>query len=557
MNNRLSILLMLCVFMTCGCEKPRVEDDGVDDSGTGNVTTPPVPSVDLGDVNLLDFSYAGYDHGQSDPQFTGTLYNIRNYKKEGMTDREAFIAVLTEILGKPKVDANNAISFPAKPNANAVIYFPEGEYVLHDASDDTSEENTPSGASRSQSILIPAGNIVLKGDGDGRSIITMKAPMQPRDPSLLYSSPEMLQFKHNTGMSEVTTVDADAKKGEFSVHVEDASRLAVGDWVCLYVKNNDPELVRKEVAPYEVNPSWIIATSGVEVIDYHKIKYFMGNKVYFHEPLMHDVEAVHGWEIRKYPHYENVGVEDLTFRGYAKADFAHHGSWEDDGGYKPLNFNRLVNSWVRRVEFESVSEACNIVNSANVSAYCIKMKGNRGHSAIRSQASSRVLIAGTIDETSDGLGNFHAVGVSKQSIGTVLLRNIWGKDSCFESHANQPRATLIDKCKGALLIGHQGGNANEAPHHLADLVLWNFEATESDDASFIWWDPGKTYWRLLPPVIVGFRSAEPMTFTEEHVIDISHGISVSPESLYESQLAERGHAPGWINEVKSYINNQL
>ena len=549
------ILSLLCAFFIYGCEKPNGEDSGVDGPDGGGADVPSAPSVELDDIDLIDFSYAGYDHGQSEPQFRSAIYNIKEYKKGGMTDREAFIAVLTEILGKPKIDGNNAISFPAKADANAVIYFPEGEYILHDASDDTSEAATPAGASRSQSILIPAGNIVLKGDGAGKSIITMKAPMQPKDPSVLYSSPEMIQFKHNTGMTKVTSVDGDAKKGEFSVHVENASQLSVGDWVCLYVKNNDPELVRKEVAPYEVNPSWIIATSGVEVIDYHQIKYFMGNKVYFHEPLVHDVEAVHGWEIKKFPHYENVGVEDLTFRGYAKADFAHHGSWEDDGGYKPLNFNRLVNSWVRRVEFESVSEACNIVNSANVSAYCITMKGNRGHSAIRSQASSRVLIAGTIDETSDGQGNFHAVGVSKQSIGTVLLRNIWGKDSCFESHANQPRATLIDHCKGALLVGHQGGNANEAPHHLADLVLWNFEATDNDDASFIWWDPGKTYWRLLPPLIVGFRSAKPLSFTEDNVTDISHGFKVSPESLYESQLAARGHAPGWINEVKLYINN--
>ena len=34
-----------------------------------------------------------------------------------------------------------------------------------------------------------------------------------------------------------------------------------------------------------------------------------------------------GWEICKYPHYENVGVEDLTFVGYAKPDFRHHGNW--------------------------------------------------------------------------------------------------------------------------------------------------------------------------------------------------------------------------------------
>lgn len=546
-------LSMACIFCLISCsEKPGGEDDVI-----GGTEIPPQSNIELTDLELLDYSFAGYGHGQSVPMYSGyKVYNILDYRTGKMTDRDAFLAILTEICGKPKIDGNNAISFPSKPQANAVIYFPEGEYILHDSSDDTAPGDTPAGASQSQTILIQAGNIVMKGDGADKTFIVMNAPMQPRDPSVLYSSPEMIQFKHNSGPSKITAVDADAKKGEFGVHVENAGQLAVGDWVCLYMKNNDPELVRKEVYPYEPESTWLISTSGVEVIDYHQVKYFMGNKVFFHEPLMHDVEAKHGWEVRKYPHYENVGVEDLTFKGFAKDKFVHHGSWEDDGGYKPLNFMRLTDSWVRRVNFESTSEALNIVNSANVSAYCITMKGNRGHSSVRSQASSRVLIAGTKDLTSGGLGNFHAVGVSKQSIGTVLLRNIWGNDSCFESHANQPRATLIDHCKGALLVGYQGGNANEAPHHLADLVLWNFVATKTPGyGTFIWWNPNITYWRLLPPVIVGFQSKDPVSFIEDSLTEISHGAKVSPESLYESQLSARGYAPQWINEVKSYINN--
>jgi hypothetical protein len=76
-------------------------------------------------------------------------------------------------------------------------------------------------------------------------------------------------------LSTISKVDADANKGEFGVHIENVSNLNVGDWVCLYMKNNDPDLVRKEVYPYEPGADWIITTSGVEVIDYHKIKYFI------------------------------------------------------------------------------------------------------------------------------------------------------------------------------------------------------------------------------------------------------------------------------------------
>ena len=38
------------------------------------------------------------------------------------------------------------------------------------------------------------------------------------------------------------------------------------------------------------------------------------------------------------------------FVGQAKDDFKHHGTWEDDGAYKPLNMVRLTNSWMRRVQ---------------------------------------------------------------------------------------------------------------------------------------------------------------------------------------------------------------
>ncbi len=64
---------------------------------------------------------------------------------------------------------------------------------------------------------------------------------------------------------------------------------------------------------------------------------------------------------------------------------------------------RLTNSWMRRVNFISVSEANSITSSANVSAYDIKIDGNRGHAAIRSQGSSRVFIGKVTDRTNGPL----------------------------------------------------------------------------------------------------------------------------------------------------------
>ena len=504
--------------------------------------------------HLLDFSYAGYMRAETAPcdvySIGYEIYDVTKYGAvpgDGKSDREAFLAALDAALGSNKtIDGNGWLTYPHKEQANAIIYFPAGEYILHDASDDTD--------GKSQSIVIRSGNFVIKGAGRDLTTLVMADPMQPKSASTLYSSPEMIQIKHNSGLSALTTVSGKAEKGAFSVNVASTAGISEGTWVCLYVKNSNSDFVAQEVAPYTADPSWDIFKTGVEVIDYHQVKSVSGNTVTFYEPLMHDVDSKYGWEVKKFPHYENVGIEDLTFKGNAVADFEHHKDWNHDGGYKPLSMNRLVNSWIRRVGFISTSEACSIVNSANVSAYDITMSGNRGHAAVRSQASSRVLIAATTDVCSNGAGNFHGVGVSKQSIGTVLYRNVWGDDSCFEAHATQPRATLIDCCKGGWHRGHMGGSANQAPHHLADLTIWNFEATQtSESGEFQWWDKSISWWRFLPPVIVGFRSANGLTFDPTQVIaDELNGQVPPQESLFETQLEARlGYVPSWLISLKT------
>ncbi len=530
---------------------------------------------------LLDFSYAGYDHGESAPQevimdfasgtanvngVTCKIYDITDYgavPDDGQSDREAFLSLLTEISGEPVLNAaGDQLTFPHKNNLNAVIWFPEGDFILH-----TSEDNAND---RTQSIIIRGGNLVLKGAGRDLTTITMKDPALPSS-SAMYSSPDMIQLKHNTGVqynNVLATVTGDSPKGSFSVTVDGTGSLKAGDWVCLYLApNNDSEVVREELHPYTGTSSWVIVKDGVTVEDLHQVASADGNTVTFVEPLMHEVKAGWNWKIVRYQHYENVGVEDLTFVGNAKENFDHHASWEDDGAYKPISMTRQVNGWMRRVRFTSVSEACSIITSANVSVYDIEIDGNRGHSAIRSQGSSRVFIGAVYDHASgnimdelghnvtgtwrDDAGQYHAVGVSKLSMGAVLWRNVWGYDSCFESHATQPRATLIDCCTGGWRRWRQGGDDVQMPNHLADLTVWNFNNTTPYSGTWIWWDNASAWWKFLPPIVVGFHG-EPVTFNETQSLRLNNpGNPVAPESLYEIQLQNRlGYVPAWLTALK-------
>lgn len=549
---------------------------------------------------LLDYSYAGYNHGESAPQGAFSLgYQVINVKErmtaKNMTAREALISILQE-KGMTKVNGTNKLN----ANAKIVIYFPAGDYVLHNDDDNTRDESKQKDAVDSKNnnvssgIEIYGGNFVIKGDGPDKTRLIMETPNLPTSISNLSSSPILLAIKHTNGPNnagnspKLASVTENAKRGDFTVKVSGTTGISSGQWVQLRLRSGDRELVKKEIGPIALNENWAIAKApisinqssddlyGVKITEFHQVKSAANGKITFYEPIMHDIDIKYndteGWEIRTYKYLENVGVEDLSFVGNALDGYAHHGEghaeqakvgWQYDGAYKPLLLQRVVNSWVRNVHFESVSEALTFAESANSSAYDIRISGKRGHSAVRSQGSSRVFIGKVRDESAGNdvygkscQGQFHGCGVSKPSVGTVLWNVTWGNDACFESHATQPRATLIDNCSGGLVYYRAGGDENEVPNHLGDLTLWNLNVTGTDShaSNFAWWSDSDTWWKIFPPIVVGthgmnvkFPSKEQQQVTYEE----STGMKVSPESLYEAQLRERlGYVPGWLNALK-------
>ena len=486
-----------------------------------------------GENNVLpDYSYAGYNHGESAPQGAFSLgYQVINVKErmtaKNMTAREALISILQE-KSMTKVNGTNKLN----ANAKIVIYFPAGDYVLHNDDDNTRDESKQKDAVDSKNnnvssgIEIYGGNFVIKGDGPDKTRLIMETPNLPTSISNLSSSPILLAIKHTNGPNnagnspKLASVTENAKRGDFTVKVSGTTGISSGQWVQLRLRSGDRELVKKEIGPIALNENWAIAKApisinqssddlyGVKITEFHQVKSAANGKITFYEPIMHDIDIKYndteGWEIRTYKYLENVGIEDLSFVGNALDGYAHHGEghaeqakvgWQYDGAYKPLLLQRVVNSWVRNVHFESVSEALTFAESANSSAYDIRISGKRGHSAVRSQGSSRVFIGKVRDESAGNdvygkscQGQFHGCGVSKPSVGTVLWNVTWGNDACFESHATQPRATLIDNCSGGLVYYRAGGDENEVPNHLGDLTLWNLNVTGTDShaSNFAW-----------------------------------------------------------------------
>lgn len=521
---------------------------------------------------LLDFSYAGYHHGTELPvderdvnvlakKLGYKVYNVCDYgavPDDGKSDRKALEDIINKI-GR------------GKPNAKAIIYFPEGEYILHSKDDNTT--NAETGKVTSNTLNLVMGHVIIKGAGRDKTFLTMEDPMLPTDPKVMYSSPKMISIRHNGGKgdSQLAKVTGSAKKGDMSIEVADASKLKVGDWVKLILLNNDKEVIEEELKPYPVQSSMTnLINKGVNVVDRHQIKSIDGNRIVFEEPIMHAVNPAYGWEITTYLHYEEVGVEDLTFKGKAKKNFHHHAGWEDDGAYKPLDFMRQVNSWVRRVDFVSISECMTFSECANCLFLDSEISGNRGHSSVRMQYSARGFIGKVWDhsngylnddknftEYKENLGQYHACGISKQSIGNVIWQCHWGDDSCFESHATQPRASLFDQCCGGFMQFRMGGALDQLPNHLDDLTMWNFNClatNPNDPVPFNWWiyNESTGWYKTLPPTFVGFHGKNVSFKEDEMKLNENQGKEVLPGSLYEAQLTRRlGSTPQWLIDAKN------
>lgn len=475
---------------------------------------------------LADFSYAGYAYGEKDiPDVNDNIFNVLDYgaiPNDGLSDRKAFEAAIAA----------------AQEKGKGVVYAPKGRYNLRSAD------------ALNQSIVISGNNIILRGDGMGENgtELFMEYPNIPETENQLWSCPPLFIFRYvsngNAVDSKLAEVISDAGRGTHSVELSSTSGLYIGKRVMLQLKNNDPKLIEQELYPYEVLSEWTdLLNQGVQVTVYHEIKRIEGNKVTFKEPILYPIEAKWGWTLHDYNYNVGVGVEDIAFVGNFKDEFVHHKDATHDSGYKMLIFLRQVNSWIRRCRFTDVSEAVSIQKSANVSVLSCQITGNQGHAAIRSEASTRILI-GNID---DQPAQFHSCGVSKTAIGTVLWRNKTASNSCFESHSYQPRVTLLDACEGAFLSGHGGGDQASAPNHLRELVLWNYNNTNGDGYIDLWSRNN----RFHLPLVVGFYG-KAVSFKEEQVtVNESQGNPVYPESLYEAQLVERlGSIPQWLLELK-------
>lgn len=479
---------------------------------------------DKNNAALPDFSYAGYRTGKTDfPTGKGLkVFNVTDYgavPDDHISDKQA-------------IEKTIAAAEKAK---GGIVFFPKGRFLVQEDGDEAS------------SIWISGSHIIFRGSGSGNegTELFMKNPLNPADPEKMWSVPPLFIFGSKKGETAVGNITSNAPIGDFSFSMDKTSGLKKGDWILLEMSSKDSASIRLDLGDLPVNPDWTsLYNGGVQLKVVHQITGIKGNKITLKQPLAYPVKAGLGWKVSKYNAIEEVGIEDIAFTGNWKEPFVHHKSWLHDSGFTLINMRRIVNSWMKNCRFTDVSVAAIVNSGANISIIDCEVTGNAGHEAITNAGGTNVLLGRIHDKAS----MWHSVGTSKTAMNTVVWRVTYPANTCFESHASQPRNTLLDCVEGGLLDNRGGGAIASMPNHMRNLVMWNYKQTNAPYEAFEFW-PNRRYWKIPYPIIVGFHGTGTKFKNEQLGYAESIGAKVSPGSLYEAQLQHRlGRLPGWMKK---------
>jgi hypothetical protein len=475
---------------------------------------------------LPDFSYAGYHSGEKAiPNGNGLkIYNVVDFgakANDDISDREAIQAT---------IDAANK-------NGSGIVFFPKGRFIVND--DSTLE----------QGIVSKGSNIILRGSGSGPggTELFMKEALVPENPVNMWTGRPMITMTAKGGDKQIGQVTAPAAIGATEITLETTGELQPGDWIALKMLNNDPDLVARELAPHKPHSTWkYLFEKGLDVYLYFRVEKIKKNTIQIHAPLPYAIDPANKWTVLKFAHAAEVGVEDIAFVGNWQEPFVHHKSWKHDSGFNLFLFARCTNSWMRNCRFTDCSIGAIVNQSANVTVVNCVVDGKAGHEAISSTHSTNVLLANLTDKASQ----WHSFGSSHGAINTVIWHCTYPPTTCFESHASQPRNTLLDNVTGGFMAGRQGGAIENLPNHLNGLVLWNYTQTSPAVKDFDFWPLNEKWFKILKPIVVGFTGAETTFKKDQAGYFESTGQRVSPASLYEAQLLLRlKKLPNWFTDA--------
>ena len=491
---------------------------------------------------LTDYSFAGYEHGEKAiPDVQGPIFKVTDYgakANDAISDEDA--------IRKAVAAAENA--------GGGVVLFPSGKFLIW------------ADRSKADVIRISKSGVVIRGAGCGKGGTVIRAihsgyrtgpyavPKGTKDANGKddwSKIPYFFMFEGSEGgkkeAGKSAAVTGAVKRGSFTVPVKSTEGFKAGEWVVL--KAGTPKLDAELMCGLQPDPTWTrIIKDGASISELHQVKEIQGESLILKEPVLVNLGADFEAKIFPVTLIEQVGVEDMALQGGWRGAFVHHRSALDDEGWDGIQFKGVANGWVRRCSFLNLNTGVYLRDSVVCSILNNRFAGNKGHYDVAIRSNCTFNLTGLTEETT---APQHGASTGNRSAGTVVWRWLMSKASTVDSHGNGPYATLIDRVDGGTMT-RSGGPAPSFPNHLRWMVFWNFFYDSDDEQPINFWNyvKGKEA-KFVKPLFVGLHG-KPVKLKEDSVeANECPGAPVTPESLYEAQLALRlSKLPDWVGSAR-------
>ena len=470
----------------------------------------PVPA---GTPDLIDYSYAGYKNGEEGipEDLAYTMYNVTDYgaiPNDGKSDNAAIRKALD-----------------AAAVGRSIVFFPPGQYdVLLD--DDVKDP-----------FIVRGHHVIVRGSGAqgaGKDGTTIKMHNELAEGhGRLFITQDV-----DNGWDQRPRVIGSFPSGMKYFDVHNATPLIGRQFITIRGDN----LLGEDYDKLSSRPltdlpdSYTRVKDGLKVREHHEIDRIEGNRIYIKAPLVTHLK--HGMSILWQDLTVGIGFEDLHIDG-SFDEIYEHLVQRGRGG---ITLSKTAHSWIRRCRISNVIAAFSISQSYCGSAVNNIVDGRYGHNLGGIFESTYSMVAFLQDHTDRGM--WHGAAVSHYSAGSV----IWHVDGPLvggpDTHGAQSRHSLFDNCNS---VNHHtsGGGRDSLPHHLDGYIRWN--NTVLSDTTFNLWAPDHS--TFTQGSLIGYKTLGGSV--PRNAYFEGFGTHVSPQSLYEAQLARRlGVLPAWVNAYK-------
>ena len=457
---------------------------------------------------LPDFSHAGYARGEEQPPMFDVVCNVKSFGAVGdgvHDDSDAFIKAIA------------ATKYGA-------IEIPQGRYLLR------------------KIIEINKSNVVLRGDGQEKSVLVFDKPLNDIKPNWgattsgrrtsNYSwSGGLLQIKGKHLSEQLAQINAPAMRGDKSIGASDTSRFKEGQQVEIYMTDDDDKsltvhLYSNQPGNYSKHKKGAVASQVVVITE-------VGDgQITFDRPLRFDVKREWNPRIRSFEStVTNSGIESL---GFEFPDNAYRGHFTELG-FNAIALSNVVNCWVQDVKIvyadSGIFVNANFCTLSGLDFSAARKPKNEivGHHGI--------ILGGRDNLCTDfrfGVKFIHDLGVSANHAGNVF-ENGSGVDLNFDHHKRAPYENLytnLDVGAGTRLWS-SGGGSNLGKNCAARGTFWNIRAAQGLHYPFMGFGPDSMNLVAVQTTDKEIVEAEGKWF---EVIDND---KLHPQNLYRAQLEKR------------------